>query len=250
MNQLVRGPYSQGCLSGLRLDQLIATELEGEQLAEANQHLQVCVACAARLAHNQAFRARFQAAPPPLRRAVTEPASRPRFPRWSPRWSWVLTGTLAMAAAALAIVPGLMETSPQTRLKGDSRLAFFVEKAGRVQRGTSGEVLYPGARVQFVYSHPRRSWLAVLSLDGAGKASVYFPQGDAAAEMPGGSDQRLPVSTILDEALGTERIFGLFCDAPTALAPIREMLARGQTEPAIPPGCRMSRLSWEKRPSQ
>jgi hypothetical protein len=172
-------------------------------------------------------------------------------PGWFGRWPLLLTGTLAAAAAVLIQVGGLTERGATTRSKGDPRLDFFVAtKTGGVQRGAPGDTLVPGSRVQFVYSHPTRVWLAVVSRDGAGRASIYFPEGGrTAAELPAGREQPLPVSTVLDEALGPEQIFGLFCQAPVALAPVRDALARGATDPPVPPGCRLSRLTWVKRPS-
>jgi hypothetical protein len=250
MNPLLRRPHADGCPSGLTLDRRLAGELEGSELAALDRHLESCLACASRLAQDEAFRERFQASPPPLRRG---PAAGPvqGRPATLSRRRQTVAGALALAAAGLALawgLPRLDRPDPGSRLKGNPRLEFFVQRSGQVQRGKPGDVLAPGARVQFAYSHSGRFWLAVLSLDGAGKASIYFPDGDVAAEMPGGSNQALPVSTVLDEALGTERIYGLFCDAPVALGPIREMLARGQTEPSSPAGCRMLRLSWDKRP--
>jgi hypothetical protein len=104
----------------------------------------------------------------------------------------------------------------------------------------------PGDTLQFTYVSERARHLAVLSLDGADRASVYFPDGARAAPIAAGRDVPLPRSTVLDEVLGPERLYGLFCEQPIALEPVRAQLERRR---ALPPldGCRVVQLAIEKR---
>jgi hypothetical protein len=250
MKDLVSRPHPPVCASDLLLDRLLAQELDGAELAGLNRHLEGCLGCAARLAHQEAFRAGFQVSPPLRRVAPSGTRSPGRRQRW-PSAAVGALGALAAAAAALLIAPGLTGSGNQTRSKGGARLDFYLNSGGKVHRGTSGQVVPAGAQIQLVYTHPEPFWLAVISLDGAGQTSVYFPagsNGQSTAQMKGGTNEPLPVSTILDDVLGTEQLFGLFCKDSTPIAPFRDTLARRRAEPPPPPGCRISRLVWVKRP--
>jgi hypothetical protein len=243
MNALIRRPYPNACPSDLKLDLRIGGALPAEDQAAVDQHLQICLACAARLNQHEAFRTTFQAAPPPMRQRRVDAPPAGRRLRWWP----VALGSGAVAAVAtlaLMLVPGWL--TPTTRLKGGPHLGYFVEREGRPERGADGAILGPGTRVQFVTSHSGRHWLAVLGRDVSGQVSVYFPEGTQAAERAGGTDQPLPVSTILDDSLGPEEIFAVFCDRPLPVAEARAMVTAG-IMPSPPRSCRIARLAWDKR---
>jgi hypothetical protein len=265
------------CLSDLALDRLVAAELDQAGARAARIHLEACTACAARLTALEGERARFEADAPPLRLTPEGQVSRvpatalapaPRPTR--PAWLWPSAGAALAAAAAAALlfraappptdVPGAGAGSitvpgpapapggeGETRAKGSPHIGFFVERAGSVARGGPGEVLHPGDTLQLVYTATSASFLAVLSVDGARAASVYFPAGPRAAPVEPGAEVQLPSSTVLDATLGPETLYALFCDAPVELAPVRAAFQAAPAAPPIPPGCAVDVVRVEKR---
>ena len=93
---------------------------------------------------------------------------------------------------------------------------------------------------------PRPAFVAVLSLDPSGRASVYFPDGPRAVRVEPGVDVALPLATRLDGTVGEERVLGIFCDRPVELEPLRAALER-RPEPAAPAGCEVARWRFVKR---
>lgn len=220
------------CLSRLGCDRLLNGELSDELAARA--HIASCRLCEARLAEHVGERAAF---------AV--PLQRPRAVRTS-------AAPLAMIAALAAVVVGIFVVRPRpddvgavTRAKGKPTIGFYVEHAGAVRAGTAGEIVLPGDAIEFTASTERPGWLAIVSIDGAKKASVYYPDAAAAAQVSPGRDQVLPLSVILDEVVGTERIYGVFCDQPFAVDQAKSIAADGAPLPA---GCLVDSLTIEKRP--
>jgi len=222
---------AEGCLSDLRIDRWVRGELASDDEAGARQHLAGCDACRARVGEIEAARASFRTSAPPLTRP------RPRRRRWT---AWTVGASTALAAAA-ALVLFLQPRGPDgTRLKGGGRgVAFFVEHAGRVRRGQAGELVAPGDKLQLTYSSATPFYGAILSVDGARRRSRYFPDEPRAARLDAGQDRSFPISTVLDEVLGKETLFVLFCDEPIALDPAEAALAA--------PGCHVERLEIEKR---
>jgi hypothetical protein len=218
------------CLSRLGCDQLLNGELPDELAARA--HLASCRQCEARLAEHVGERAAFSL---PFRR-------RRRFP----------APPLAVIAALAAVVVGFFIIRPRpedaggTRAKGRSTIGFYVQHGGVVRAGAAGEIVVPGDALEFTATTDRPSWLAIISIDGARNASVYYPAGADAAAVAPGRDQVLPLSVILDEVVGAERIYGIFCDAPFPVARARDIAADGAPLPA---GCVVDDLTIDKRPA-
>jgi hypothetical protein len=244
----------EGCLSDLRLDQLLARELDAELERSTRAHLEGCAACAARLAAIEAERAAFLAAPPPLRRPTKGAAPAKAARRRG--LVYLFPGVAAAVAAAAAVVfllrvppkpPSESDADPGTRIKGGSRIGFYVKRGAAVAHGGPGEVVYPGDALQFTYSTQRASYLALVSVDGAGKASLYFPESAEAAPIEPGQDVALPISTVLDDTLGGETVVGLFCAAPIPLEPLRAAFEANAAAPPLPAGCQSSRISFVKK---
>jgi hypothetical protein len=257
----------EGCLSDLHLDRLVAGELAPPEEQAARVHLGGCAGCAARLAAIEAERAAFQAAPPPLRlTAVRQSRPAPATPagrlRRARAFAPALTAALA-AAAAVALVfiarppsepprdertAGLPLEDPGTRSKGGgSRIGFYVARGDAVALGAPGEVVHANDRLQFTYSSADPAYFALLSIDGARKASIYFPAGAVAAPIQPGEGVPLPSSVVLDATLGSETIYGLFCDAPVELEPLRAALESAPERAPAPAGCRVDRVQIVKR---
>ncbi|WP_437687382.1 DUF4384 domain-containing protein [Sorangium sp. So ce176] len=250
----------EGCLSELRLDELTAGQLDPAAAQEARAHVAGCARCAARLFEIEAARDAFAASAPPLRldrgapqdraASAASAATTTRPPR---RWlAPVVASALAAAAAALLFfraapdpVGGAPE-SPGERIKGANRIGFYVKRGGSVQPGGAGERLHPGDAIQFTYSATEALYLVILSVDGASQASVYYPSGPVAARIEPGRDVLLPQSTVLDDTLGAERFYGLFCAEAVAVEPLRAALAAHPDAPPAPPGCDVDALTAEK----
>jgi hypothetical protein len=221
---------STACLSRLQCDRWLNGELANDD--ELAAHCAACTRCAALLDAHRRERAELAI---PLR------AGR--------RWTWV--ATTAAAAAAVLVWMALPDrggpmgsTDGEERIKGRPQIGFYVKHGDAVRRGGGGEVVFPGDALNFTASTERAGYLAILSVDGAGHLSAYYPGGSVAALLPAGSDQVLPLSVVLDDVLGTERLYGVFCDRAIAVAELVAMLARGG---AFPAGCVADTLAIEKR---
>ncbi|XXY52105.1 zf-HC2 domain-containing protein [Sorangium sp. So ce269] len=259
----------EGCPSDLRLDRLLAGELAPAEEQATRAHLDGCGRCAARFAALDAGRAAFLADPPPLRLPAPPRAAAPAVRR--PR-AWALVPAVTAALGAAAVLALVLRTRPPagstgdagptggdrgarvpqaaqgTRTKGgDGRIGFYVARGEGAVPGGPGEVVHPGDRLQFTYSAAEAGYFALLSVDGARKASVYFPAGAAAAPIQAGEEVPLPSSVVLDETLGAETLHGLFCSAPVDLEPIRAALESAPERPPAPAGCRVDRVLIDKR---
>lgn len=231
-----------GCISDLEFDRLFAAELTSDEQRELVQHVQGCARCASRRAELERLRAGFLAAAPAW--APPGPAATVHRPR---RWLAPVAAGLALAAAVmLAVLPRGAE--PSTRTKGAPRISFFVKQGERVWRGSSGERVQPGAQLRFTYSTAVPKHLAILSLDGAQRASVYFPAGPRSEQLPAGTDRPLGSAVELDATLGEEHIIALFCAAPIDLEAQRVRLARERLAFAAPTGCATHELTIHKQP--
>ncbi|WP_437895676.1 DUF4384 domain-containing protein [Sorangium sp. So ce124] len=244
----------EGCLSDLTLDELMAGQLDAAAAQEASAHVAGCSRCSARRSEMEAARASFAASAPPLRLARGAPAPRAAEKVRPPRRWLAPAAASALAAAAAALFffrfhagpEGRDAEIPGERIKGAERIGFYVKRGGSVLPGGAGERLQPGDAIQFTYSSTEARYLAILSVDGASQASVYYPSGPVAARIEPGREVLLPQSTVLDDTLGTERIFGLFCSEAIAVEPLRAALAAHPDAPPAPPGCEVDALTAEK----
>lgn len=179
----------------------------------------------------------------------------------SRRFEWV--GGLALAAAAVLLAvffwPGakptpLDEPGPRTRIKGKPFIGFHIKRGEGSVPGRDGQTLHPGDNIRFVYHSLRPAHLALIGVDRARQVSVYVPYGGARSlPIVAAKERGLPGSIVLDETLGTERYFGVFCPEPFELAPLRAALARsaasGRPElghSVLPRGCTVSSFAIHK----
>lgn len=227
------------CHSALRLDSWMAGELAPAEADALTVHVAGCDRC--RTVMEELERARAEPLPP-LRPAA--PVVRP--PRTWRRWAGA-GGALAAAAAAAGLFLLPPPEQAGTRTKGAApALSMYVRHGGEVRRAAPGERVAAGDAVRFAVSLPEPAYVAVLSLDPAGRASVYFPEGDRAAEVKAGAEVALPLATRLDATVGEEQVFGLFCDRPLALAPVRALVDAAAAG-AAPAGCQVTRWTFVKR---
>jgi len=215
--------------------------LPEERQREVAAHVLECSRCAETQAALQHAAARFRTEvfPRSLPRIVPRalastsgPSARLR--RW---WSETSAGLRwAPVAAALVLTagtfaykargPSSVDQEPAVAIKGGPALHLFVRRGDRVFAPHPGDVLAPGDAVRFVVEPAGRRYLLVVSLDGAGKVSVYHPFGGAESA-PLASDARVevPGSVVLDRAPGPERIFAVFSNAPVSAAAVGQQLA-------------------------
>jgi len=230
------------CVSDLELDRLVGGELGSTEERELLGHATGCESCRARLEAIRADQRSFAEKQAPL--------VLPRRTGGRRRAMMLGAASTLAAAACLILLFGRMAVSPEPvtlPTKGGKALQFYVLRHGEVSAGNEQMSLHPGDAVEFVFSSQMPGYLAILSLDGAGRASVYFPAGaDRAAPFPEGFAQPVPVSTILDDTLGTERIYALQCDSAIVLEPIRAALAAGADGPPPIPGCATHTLRYRK----
>lgn len=243
-----------GCLSDFAVDRWLADESTKAEVAAHQAHLASCAECTRRV---DEARDRFAAFPAALPEAIAVSAAgadtKTNTPvrhvvnvnRWAP-----LAGGLALAAALVLGVrsrSGHDELVPSERTKGSGgRITFRVRHDGIVRQGIDGDRLEPGDAVQFSYTSRSDGYLAILSVDGARHASVYFADGDRAARVEAGDDVALAKSTLLDATLGSETIYALFCVDAVPVGPLRSAL---DSDPSRPPswvGCTTERHDFVK----
>lgn len=245
---------SDACLSDRRLDALELGELEGDALEKAERHLLDCARCSDRralLAQAADTDSALMAQQPtfvPGRTRAEQPRMRDRS-KAARVLPWL--GGFAAAAAALIVVLR-MPAEPEAdlvRTKGMGSIGFFVRHGGSVRRGQSGEQVAPDDALRFVVTSGVARYVAVLSRDGAGHASVYYPNGSTAARVEAGVDRPLGASVVLDGVLGEERLFALACGEPTELAPLLAGLSKALAEPTWPASCTVERITLFKEAS-
>lgn len=210
-------PLGPECLSDFRVDALLLGGLSADALDVAKAHVATCARCEARtrtlretyaaealpaLPALSALSARSEVAPNPTSNVVS-----------LRRWVGGVTSALALAACVLLLLRSdrAQDTTDTVRMKGGDKVAFFVEHKGKLRAGYANERVEPGDKLQFAYSARQPVHVVVLSLDGARKVSLYV---DDAGELPAttGNDVRtLATSVLLDDVLGSERIWGLVC---------------------------------------
>jgi hypothetical protein len=232
------------CLSDLAIDRSLSAELGPEAQRELESHVASCARCGLRydllVRQREAFLERA-----PSWDTFAKSARRSRS-SWLP---WVTGG--ALAAIALLSFAGQgwhasTSTAPTVRTKGSPSIGVYIKRGDKVLRGSSGDVVHPGDRIRFTYSNERDAQFALLHTDSSG-AAVYFPLAGTTVLVPAGRDTALDFAIELDEHTGDERVFGIFCDAPIALEPVRAALQTGGTVPALR-GCHVDSLTLQKRP--
>ncbi len=222
-----------GCLSAFRLDRFRLGELPPGEAAQVQAHLEGCALCREASDVLSKAETEFRASAIPLR---TSRGNGRRTLLW---------GAGTVAAAAVCILA--FQPTAAVRSKGPpASVGMYVQHGQDVRRALPGEAVAPGDSVRFVYSSREPSYLAILSLDGAGVATVYFPQGPEMAAIPPGVDALLPLATRLDGTLGQETVLALFCPSPRALQPLREALQASREAFPDVPGCRLATFRFTK----
>jgi len=216
--------------------------LPEERLRELAAHVLACGRCAETQAALQRAAAHFRnevfpRSLPRIVAATSSPAARLR--RWwseasaGVRWASVaapVAAALVLTAGTIAYKargPSAVDQEPAVSAKGGPALHLFVRRGDRVFAAQPGAVLDPGDAVRFVVEPAGHQYLLVVSIDGAGKVSVYHPfDGVQSAPLAPAARVEVPGSIVLDRAPGPERIFALFSDAPLSAAAVGQQLQK------------------------
>jgi hypothetical protein len=236
-------------LSDLTLDEWHAGELPAPQVVAAVLHVDTCARCRDRkqalLANAQSFLNRF---PPesPRRQAVTKP--RPRVSR-ALVWGTAVGGLAAAVTVLLLARPIPRPTEKRdesdTRFKGGEHIGFFVKRQSQVFAGIDGQKVRAGDRLRFVVTTTRARQFAILSRDGAGVASLYYPATPTSQPLGVVRELALETAIELDGTPGQEMLYGVFCAAAFQVEPLRMALAQTGDLPASQ-GCTVDKLRLVK----
>jgi len=142
---------------------------------------------------------------------------------------------IAKAEPEVPSAKGVDDGPEQIYLKGDPRLMIDRVQDGRPARMASGDAVAAGDLLQVGYLANGVQQGVVVSIDGAGVATLHFPASEqASAVLEQGGRVGLPESYELDAAPGFERFFFVTVDeAEPKLEPAKVMeaarvLAKGE----------------------
>ncbi|MDX2015892.1 MAG: hypothetical protein SFW67_37205 [Myxococcaceae bacterium] len=162
-----------------------------------------------------------------------------------PRRRWLLWLPVALASAAAALVVVLLQPAEdESTTKGSITVMAFRQTAdGGVQPLPAGARVRAGDKVRFRVTAPD-GYVAVLSRDGAGTVSTYFPYGGATAAAFDSKQPLLPVAIALDAVEGRELVWAVHGPTAFSLAPLVKQLEAGKDPTG--PGLSVGALGWEK----
>jgi len=239
------------CPSDLVFDEWLAAELAPERAREIDAHVRDCARCRDRRAAREREHAAFLATAPTFADHAAlvgrpAPASgagrRPRRAAW--RWSGAAAAAAAVAVAAILLLRPAPDESGE-RIKGAPHLTMFVQHGGQARQGRSGERVQPGDKLQFAYSMPAAHHLAIVGRDARGAAARYFPLTGATAALAAGARISLDFAVQLDDVLGREVMYGLFCPGAIDVDAVVSALGKTGQLPDLP-RCTVDRIVLEK----
>ncbi len=221
------------------LERYLAGDLKPEQRQAIEAALQASATERARLedlrADNRAFFIKHPVGP------VVAKLEAPPQSRWILRW---LPAFVAAAAMVLAGVFALNAKESDWTAKGTIALTVHRKTASGSEKLADGAVTHPGDEVRFELRVPTEGFVAILSKDGIGQVSVYYPVGGQIAAAYRPNQSMLPAATQLDSALGRERVFAVYGASEFALQPLLEAVRANQP---FPSGLVVSELQWIKQ---
>ncbi|MBI5548678.1 MAG: hypothetical protein HY901_32755 [Deltaproteobacteria bacterium] len=215
-------------LSSLELDLLHLGSLSPQEAGCAADHLAACPHCRSRAEETAAGMARFDAVRARALRGIEERTARGSL--WTLPWTrWAAAGAAVAMATLLLLVA--REEPGGLRYKGGPLLQVYGIHQGRVQELHSGDRVEPGDRIRFAADGGGAGFLLVISVDGAGKTTVFAPFGGARSLSLAPGRNELEESVELDASPGPERLFALFSAAALdAAQAVHELTAQPQAE--------------------
>jgi len=254
------------CISDLLIDEALTSELPMATRDELERHMAQCSRCRSHWDDIVREREAFLSNAPSFEALAAKVARTARLPASARTGPWLAGFGAALAATAAIVlilarypaqpvVPAAVEQDARTssqqattiRSKGGPHIGFFIKSDARVSDGQSGAIVHPGDRLRFTYSSDTSRYLALFNLD-AKQASVYYPNGANARRVAAGRDVALDFSIELDQTIGREKIFAVFCEAPFKLEPMRIALADNRKmEQRL--GCTVDTIQLVKEPA-
>lgn len=177
--------------------------------APARAHVESCERCRADLEAAESAIAHFKSAVLPRTLGKLRPASSWR--RWLPA---LVVPVLAAAALVLWLRKDPGPTQPDIGIKGDVTFQVFAKRGNEVMQLRDGTKLRAGDAIRFVAGAQSARYLLIGSVDGSGKATLYYPYGGPRSGEIGKVPAELPGSIVLDAAPGPERLFAIFSAQP------------------------------------
>jgi hypothetical protein len=168
------------------------------------------------------------------------------------RWRGILVGApLAAAGLALALLvlgPSSTPPSPaggleETRIKGPSvpgapRLVVYRQGRAGTERLADGARAARGDLVQLATANGGGTWGVLLSIDGAGRVTLHWPERGGQAASLAAAELRVPSSYELDDAPAFERFLLVSADRPfdvgSVVAAARTLAARPEAARVAP----------------
>jgi hypothetical protein len=193
-------------LSSIQIDGL-ASGLVSD--AAARSHVDSCDRCRADLAAAESAMAHFKSAILPRTVDTLRPA--PAWRRWLPA---LVVPVLAAAALVLWLGRKAEPSQPDIGIKGDVTFQVFAKRGTEVLQLRDGTKLRAGDAIRFVAGAQSAQYLLIGSVDGSGKATLYYPYGGPRSAAIGKMPAELPGSIVLDAAPGPERLFAIFSTQP------------------------------------
>jgi hypothetical protein len=155
------------------------------------------------------------------------------------RFSWKRLSPKARLALPLALLlaplgwggwrlAGPSESSQEFQIKGAAELLVYARKEHHTELlDRFNRIVHPGDEVRFILTGvpDDHSHVLIVSVDGAGVATIYFPYGGTrSAPVVGPGRWEVPGSIVLDGTLGPERVFAIFS---------KQALVVAELEPAL-----------------
>lgn len=237
---------SASCLSDLTLDGWIGDELEAERRASVAAHLESCAKCQQRLATIEAETRAFLAQAPTFadQARITEELRAARAVTTRSRRMAIASSVIGLAAmVTLAVVS--RDAPPGVRTKGDgAQVTFFVKRDGQVMEGVRGQAVHAGDQLRFAYSSTQDVHAMLIDVDVHGP-TVYLPNaGQQSVLLPAAQDRALDFGVELDQALGREHVYAIFC--PHAFSVEAALTALSGPQPAPPKDCTLDVIELHK----
>jgi|TARA_B100001964_G_C14166576_1_gene569391 hypothetical protein len=239
--------------AGFTVERYLCEDLSGEEHSQFEALLETSSEMQSLVTEERAARAAFQNAQPYAsflsahRRRVAE-SEKPR----SIKRQWILSPVLAAAMLVAFFTFGpTTEELPQENiiLKGDSlALTMSRVEGDSVLPVHSGDSLGATTTLVVHYHAGPHSHMALVGVDGSGRASVYFATPDEKLrKLDEQSRGTLPLSLELDATPGKERFFGIYGDGPDDLSGVLDALRSGRDLATIEPSVVYREIWFIKR---